>query len=81
MHSLLEYAGICDHWLSAERVPEMCCSGAGMDEFGVSFDVDQALALDDEALDSDDAAGPYQPGTLAKFAYFAHTIHITTSFG
>ncbi|BDA43161.1 probable protein SHORTAGE IN CHIASMATA 1 at N-terminal half [Coccomyxa sp. Obi] len=36
-------------------------SREGVDEFGVSFDVDQPLALDDDALDSDAAAGPYQP--------------------
>ncbi|CAL8468858.1 g8399 [Coccomyxa elongata] len=33
----------------------------GMDEFGVSFDVDEPLALDDDAFDSDAAVGPYQP--------------------
>ncbi len=29
----------------------------------MSLDVDAPLALDDDALDSDAAAGPYQPGT------------------
>ncbi len=51
------------------EMPMLCCSnGAGMDEFGVSFDADEPLALDDDEFDSDAAVGPYQPGTPTNLA-------------
>ncbi|KAK9915427.1 hypothetical protein WJX75_009037 [Coccomyxa subellipsoidea] len=39
-----------------------------VDEFGVSFDAENPLALDDETFDSDAAGSPYHPQKAAQHA-------------
>jgi hypothetical protein len=41
---------------------------ADVDEFGVSFDAENPLALDDETFDSDAAGSPYHPQKAAQHA-------------
>ena len=41
---------------------------AGVDEFGVIFDAEEPLALDDDTFDSDAAGDPYQAQTTARHA-------------
>lgn len=47
---------------------DLMCHLADVDEFGVSFDAEEPLALDDETFESDAAGSPYHPQRPAQHA-------------